>query len=141
MVDLTAWTLSRDVFFINCSRRKFKRDGYLCVKQLDRDSQGDIYTTACIPSLKHHNDVDTFMLFRLLPSSILKQGLSASTNKTAVEDTDLMKLSMLDKEDGEEDDEAAERQRKEMARILSATVDVHTNESDEQHSLNLVPSD
>ena len=145
MSDLTGWTLSRDVFFINCSRRKFQRDGYLCVKAAQRGRHrihSDFFHTACVPSLKEHNDVDKFMLFRLLPSSVRTQGLFSPVRKMSFEETDLNRLSKLEEEEEEEEDEPerAERLRKETARLL-ATVDVHEHKRDEQHSLTALKSD
>ena len=125
MVDLTTWTLSRDVFFINCSRRKFRRDGYLCVKE---GLESGSLSVSCVPSLKEHNDLDTFMLFRLLPSSVSTQGHDSPTSKTAVKEINLNK-------DEEDEVEAAERRRKETARVFTATVDFHTDRCVEQPSL------
>lgn len=71
-VNIQDWTRSKDVFFINCARRKFKIDGYLCVNQR---KAGGSCVTACVSSPKKHNNSDTYMLFRLLPASVRSTGL------------------------------------------------------------------
>ena len=67
-VDFKSWMLG-DEYFISCSRRRFKLDGYLSVKRtklLD-------YTTAIVPSQECHNGVDTWLLFRLMPVEYRKR--------------------------------------------------------------------
>ena len=125
--DLTAWTSGRDIFYINCSRRRFKKDGYLCVKQ----NRPDSFITACVSSHDCHNNIDTFMLFRLLPNSARSLG-QATAIKTSIEERELSKLGRLDEEDEEES--TVEATHKESARIL-ATVDVHATKSEEQFSM------
>lgn len=144
VADLATWTLSRDVFFINCSRRKFKRDGYLCVKAAKGGRRGigsDVHYMACVPSLKEHNDRDTFMLFRLLPSSVRVQGLFTPVTKRPIDETDTLfdRLSRLDEEEEGQEAEASERLRKESARLL-ATAEVHEH-GEEHHSLTILKSD
>ena len=67
-VDLREWVSGKDRFFVHCSRRgKLRIDGYLAVKRAPRG--GDVeseYTSVCVSSIKHHNEVDTFMLFSLI---------------------------------------------------------------------------
>ena len=67
-VDTTAWVQGRETFFINCARRRLKRDGYICVKAIQTRGQVELIT-ACVPSTSFHNDRNTWMLFRLLPGS------------------------------------------------------------------------
>lgn len=64
-VDTRTWTSGGDLFFINCSRRRFKRDGYICVKSTRQQR----LVTACVSSVKSNNERNTWMLFRLLPAS------------------------------------------------------------------------
>ena len=70
-VDIAPWVDGRDVFFINCARRRAKRDGYICVKLVTSRGGGrPELTTACVPAKRFHNERDTWMLFRLLPVSL-----------------------------------------------------------------------
>ena len=62
-VDVNEWELGEQ-FFINCSRRRFRWDGYIAVSAIK--TQGE-YTTSIVPSQQVHNGVDTWMLFRLMP--------------------------------------------------------------------------
>ena len=59
-VDVSSWTQGEG-FYINCSRRRFKWDGYISVKE----TKPQEYVTAIVPSEKRHNDIDTWLLFRL----------------------------------------------------------------------------
>ena len=68
-VDTKAWVSGRDLFFINCARRTWKKDGYICVKQITVPGQQPRLITACVSSVKHNNERDLWMLFRLLPAS------------------------------------------------------------------------
>ena len=72
-VDASEWELG-EAFFINCSRRRFRWDGYVSVKAAK--SQDD-YTTAIVPSQDSHNGVDTWLLFRLMPAEHRKMTLNA----------------------------------------------------------------
>lgn len=84
-VSPSTWVSGREVFFINCTRRKLKRDGYICVKRRGRRDE-DHWITACLPSVRYHNEEDTFMLFRLLPASYREQQ-SPETSTRLAEDT------------------------------------------------------
>jgi len=68
-VDTKAWVSGRDLFFINCARRTWKKDGYICVKQITVPGQQQRLITACVSSVKNNNERDLWMLFRLLPAS------------------------------------------------------------------------
>ena len=57
-----SWEMGEE-FFINCSRRKFRWNGYLAVKKVNFDD----FITAIVPSQDKHDGVDTFLLFRLMP--------------------------------------------------------------------------
>ena len=61
-VNYTSW-MHGGQFYVNCSRRMLSWDGYLAVKKtklLD-------YTTAIVPYQRSHNEIDTWLLFRLMP--------------------------------------------------------------------------
>ena len=98
--DLATWTSSRDIFYINCSRRSFKRDGYLVVKW---DEKSDSFITACVSSIKDNSNSDTYMLFRLLPESVRNQEPTAHKRSTSVmiKNKELSKLSKLDDQEEE----------------------------------------
>ena len=65
-VDVSSWTQGEG-FYINCSRRRFKWDGYISVKKTKAPDYKTKYkyVTAIVPSEKRHNDNDTWLLFRL----------------------------------------------------------------------------
>ena len=70
-VDITPWVSGRDTFFINCARRRVKRDGYICVKLVTGQRGGrPELRTGCVPTKTRHNERNTWMLFRLLPISL-----------------------------------------------------------------------
>ena len=64
---LTEWINEKEIFYVNCKERmrgNVKKSSYLCVKKVGKkDSE---YAVQCEPSIKRHDDKDTFMLFRLL---------------------------------------------------------------------------
>ena len=66
-VEVTDWISGSEAFYINCSGRRFARDGYLGVKKV-QGSHGDepTFITACFPSVDYHDDSNVFMLFHLL---------------------------------------------------------------------------
>ena len=43
------WVNGREVFFVRCTRRRFRRDGYICVKQQRRRGSEDEWIIACVP--------------------------------------------------------------------------------------------
>lgn len=63
------WVQGRDMFFINCARRRMKRDGYIAMRRRRRRGQEE-WITCCLPYRDNHNDFSIFMLFRLLSPSI-----------------------------------------------------------------------
>ena len=64
-INPTMWAQGDDMFFINCARRRMKRDGYIGMRQRRRDQ----WVSACFPRRGAHNEQNKFMLFRLLPMS------------------------------------------------------------------------
>ena len=67
-VDFNSWMLG-EKYFISCSRRRFKLDGYLSVKKTKTLD----YNTAIVPSQEYHNGFDTWLLFRLMPVEYRKR--------------------------------------------------------------------
>ena len=86
-VDTAAWVQGRETFFINCARRRLKRDGYICVKAIQTRGQVELIT-ACVPSTSFHNDRNTWMLFRLLPGSYRDKPGALTTNTDEVDKYD-----------------------------------------------------
>ena len=66
---ISSWINGEEIFYIQCARRRLKKNGYICVKQIDFEGTKK-YITACISNLRKHNEKCIFMLFRLLPASI-----------------------------------------------------------------------
>lgn len=83
-VDTRTWTSGGDLFFINCSRRKFKRDGYVCVKSIRQQR----LVTACVSSVKCNNEPNIWMLFRLLPASYRDENRSRHEAEDEVDDSE-----------------------------------------------------
>ena len=77
-VNTQNWVNGREVFFVRCARQRFKRDGYICVKQQRRGGE-DEWITACVPFKFLHNEQDIFMLFRLLPYQEQKSQVTSAT--------------------------------------------------------------
>ena len=63
-ISTTTWTQGDDMFFINCTRRRMKREGYIGMHLHRRE-----WVSGCFARRSTHNERDTFMLFRLLPES------------------------------------------------------------------------
>ena len=71
-VEVSDWVLGTEPYYINCSRRRFARDGYMAVKKVQqRPEDHPSYITACFPLIDYHdNDENIFMLFQLLRPSL-----------------------------------------------------------------------
>ena len=88
-ISVGSWTAGEE-YFVNCSRRRFKVDGYLAMKQnQDYDPKSKDYPTekfkfitAIVPSVSSHDNVTTWMLFRLLPSEYRKRPDLVSKNES-----------------------------------------------------------
>ena len=65
-VSISTWTSGNEMFYINCSRRKRRINGYLALKR-ERQRGQDTYITACMGSRKYHNSSSVYMLFQLIP--------------------------------------------------------------------------
>ena len=50
-------------FYISCSRRRFRWDGYLAVKKTNTLD----FMTVIVPYQENHNGINTWLLFRLMP--------------------------------------------------------------------------
>ena len=98
--DTRVWSAGNEEFFINCSRRRFKKDGFIAVKRVSvrtgsRQTE-ERYVTVCLPNEGYHNEQNVWMLFRLFPMHVF-------TPKDDVDDTDIK--SPLDAQEEELDDE------------------------------------
>ncbi len=108
-VDLREWVLGNDQFFINCARRSGRIDGFLATKRVtQRGAAQAEYTSACVPSIKYHNEVDAFTLFSLISPRVKESLLSPAKIVTPeqdlneefdsfIGDSSLTKFSLKDK--------------------------------------------
>ena len=72
-VSISTWTSGTEMFYLNCSRRKRRINGYLAIKSIrQRGSNQDAYITACMSTRKYHNSTNVFMLFQLIPCYLVK---------------------------------------------------------------------
>lgn len=70
-IPLSSWTSGGDMFFINCSRRSYRRDGYLSISRRPGGrNRPETYDTTCTSSTRHHDGRNVFMLFQLLPTAL-----------------------------------------------------------------------
>ena len=92
-VDPQNWLNGQEVFFIKCARRRFKRDGYICVKQQRRGGE-DEWITACVPFKFLHDEREFFMLFQLLPASYKPQSQNTSARHTEATPSDSPKVKL-----------------------------------------------
>ena len=70
--DTRVWGYGNEEFFINCARRRFKRDGFIAIKRIavrtgNRQLE-ERFVTMCLPSEKYHDERNVWMLFRLYPA-------------------------------------------------------------------------
>lgn len=84
VMDTTSWVTGREVYFIRCARRRFKKEGFLCMKFKPSQDKVPVYRLKIVPSTEQHNDENRFMIFRLLPTSLRAQ--------IAIEPEDIGKL-------------------------------------------------
>ena len=79
-VEVSDWVLGIEAYYVNCSRRRFARDGYVAVKKVQqRPEDHPSYITACFPSIDYHDDDENiFMLFQLLRPSLKQLAESRS---------------------------------------------------------------
>ena len=97
-IDTRNWVTSRDQYFINCSRRRFRVDGYISVNRVRRGREYT-YHTACKASLKEHNNRNVGMLFRLLPSSFReKPEIGRITSDNSGKQASFRNMEEIDKE-------------------------------------------
>ena len=80
-IEVSDWVNGNEAYYINCSRRRFARDGYVAVKKVQgrAPDQPACYITGCFPSIDYHSDDhDVFMLFQLLRPSLKQLSESRS---------------------------------------------------------------
>ena len=66
---LSSFERGEEMFYIKNSRRKWSKDGYLCIKQVG-EGESRTLMSGVLPAISYHNDQTIFMLFRLLPASL-----------------------------------------------------------------------
>ena len=67
-ISCETWAHGQDMYFINCARRRMKKDGYIGIRRRRKRGK-DEWITSCFSSRYIHNESNVFMLFRLLPGS------------------------------------------------------------------------
>ena len=71
-VSISTWTSGNEMFYVNCSRRKRKINGYLAIKRVRQSGDEDTYITACMSSRKYHDNSNVHMLFQLIPTYLVE---------------------------------------------------------------------
>ena len=72
VMDTSSWVTGREVYFIRCARRRFKKEGFLCMKYKPSQEGLPPYKLKIVPSTEKC-DENHFILFRLLPLSLKQQ--------------------------------------------------------------------
>ena len=72
VMDTSSWLTGREIYFIRCARRRFKKEGFLCMKFKPNPEGLPPYRLKIVPSTDKHGE-NHFMLFRLLPLSLKQQ--------------------------------------------------------------------
>jgi hypothetical protein len=72
VMDTSSWLTGREIYFIRCARRRFKKEGFLCMKYKPSQNGLPPYRLKIASSTDKH-DENHFMLFRLLPISLKQQ--------------------------------------------------------------------
>ncbi len=98
--DTRVWTYGNEAFFINCARRRFKKDGFIAIKRISvRTRQGQMeerFVTVCLSSEKYHDERNVWMLFRLFPAQYFVP--SSATDDTELKSPEEAKEDELDHE-------------------------------------------
>ena len=88
--DTKVWSYGNEEFFINCARRRFKKDGFVAVKRIRvRTGHRQVeerFVTMCLPNEKYHDEQNVWMLFRLFPASASLETEGPRTPEEAQED-------------------------------------------------------
>ena len=73
---LSEWVSGEEAFYISCAmNKKVQHGSYFGVKRMgSTDIKKHLFMTMCLPSIHHHNGINTFMLFQLVPNC--KEALS-----------------------------------------------------------------
>ena len=68
-IELRDWVNGNDLFFVNCTRRTARIDGFLAMKRIRQTRGGGAnqpeFISVCVPSTKYNNERNIFMLFQL----------------------------------------------------------------------------
>ncbi len=88
-VSLSDW-IEGEQFYINCSRRAFKIDGYVAmVKLASEDETQKKYKTVTLPSISDPSSSTKGMLFRLHPPLAKRENTRTGSSKTINPNDDL----------------------------------------------------
>ena len=97
IMDTSLWVAGREVYFIRCARRRFKKEGFLCMKY--KPSLEGLPYRLKIVSSTEKDDENHFMLFRLLPLSLKQQSeLYTETDENDPQPGDHLELEKLNLE-------------------------------------------
>ena len=95
-VSLSDW-IEGEQFYINCSRRAFKIDGYVAmVKLASEDETQKKYKTVTLPSISDPSSSTKGMLFRLHPPLAKRENTRTGSSKTTINPKDNLKVSEFD---------------------------------------------
>ncbi len=79
------WFKGKESFLIRCTRRRFRVDGFLAVReqteQERRDNKGHKYRTICKPDATGHDEQSSHMAFRLHPTLEYEEDDNAGTDR------------------------------------------------------------
>ena len=93
-IDTKVWGYGSEEFFINCSRRRFKKDGFITIKRINvRTANRRMemrYITMCVPNERYHDEQNFWMLFRLYPAHLrdIKEGEDTEVRSLLEEELD-----------------------------------------------------
>ena len=97
-VSISTWTSGTEMFYINCSRRKRRINGYLALKR-ERQRGQDTYITACMGSRKYHNSSSVYMLFQLMPSYLADMEEGSEGENDEIRSVQLEQLEVEESKD------------------------------------------
>ena len=101
-VSLSDW-IEGEQFYINCSRRAFKIDGYVAMVKLaseDETQKTYQYKTVTLPSISDPSSSAKGMLFRLHPPLAKRENTRTGSSKTTINPKDNLKDSELKVSEG-----------------------------------------
>ena len=80
-VSTVPWVTGKDIFYIQCARRSYKRASFLALRQQTRREGNASYRLTAVPSVDDHNERTTFMLFKLMSPGVRQEVSSAEVHR------------------------------------------------------------